>query len=307
MARSYLQGTSRFVLVAALHATHPTCCFLSPRAVSQQGMGLAMALCECKAQGVCGLVAFPSGDKGFACFAGCPSPGPCSVAMSGAGGTLDQLKMERQELKRKAGEVRAQMKRAKRLEESAGRAWQLSVFMTHVVLIAYSLCNYATPAAVKYLASTGRRRRWPERPEAELHELVENVFLECDPDELAELASIRNPKHPEAFAEAVKYSERWELAGFVAQQNEDLGIAPSTESLLDRWNSRRAIYPEAVRPPDAGSIAEVRGRLFGCRFRKHSGVKHGALRVRDDIPVPEMRDKAGELFTVSQTGGHEEG
>jgi hypothetical protein len=262
-----------------------------------------MALCECKAQGVCGLVAFPSADKGFACFAGCPSPWSFPVAMSGADGKLDQLKMEKQELKRKEMEVRAQMKRAKRLEENAGRAWQLSVFMTHVVLIAYSLCNYSTPAAVKYLAIAGRRRRWPARPEAELHELVEHVFLECDPDELAELASIRNPKHPAAFAEAVKYSERWELAGFVAQQNEDLGLAPSTESLLDRWNSRRAKYPEAVRPPDAGSIAEVRGRLFGCRFRKQWGVKHGALRVRDDIPVPEMRGKVGELLQYHKQGG----
>ena len=169
-----------------------------------------------------------------------------------------------------------------------------------MVLIVFSLCNYDTAAAVQYLEMAGRKRRWPERPKAELQELVENLFLECDTEEETDLANISSPKDPKAFREAVRYSEEWQLSQFVAQQNVELGIAPSTASLLDRWNLRRTMYPEAARPPDAGSVAESRGRHFALRFRKRWGAKHGTIRVRDEIPVGEMRDKAGVSSSIGK-------
>ena len=212
--------------------------------------------------------------------------------MADPDGKLDRLLAERAEMKRGQASLKAQIKKAKVLREREGRAWLLSTFALHVVLITYALCEYKAPAAVKFLATTGRKRRWPEKPEPELQELVENLFMECEANELAELADEDDPKHPEAFAVAVRYSEEWKMAAFVEDQNVRLGLAPTTESLLHRWECTRAKYPEVFRPMDPGLVAEARARKWAQRWKVRWGAKHGAIRVRDELPLEETRTKA---------------
>ena len=96
-----------------------------------------------------------------------------------------------------------------------------------------------------------------------------------------------------AFAAAVPYIEEWNMAAFVEDQNVRFGLAPSTESLLDRWRRRRAMYPEAFRPLDPGFVAEAKARKWAHRFRARWGVWHGGIRVRDELPLEETRTKAG--------------
>ena len=217
-----------------------------------------------------------------------------SVAMEDSDSKLGELKAQGKALKKQEAELKAQLRKAKQLQEREGQVWKLSNFMVHVVLIAYALCDYQTPAASKYLVVTGRKRRWPEKTEAELHELVESIFLECDEPELWDLADTSNPTDPTAFAVALRYSEEWKMATYVADQNANLGLAPSTGSLLDRWRQRRTMYPEATRPPDPGPVVENKGRCWARRWRRKWALKYGAIRVRDEIPVGEARGKAGE-------------
>ena len=132
--------------------------------------------------------------------------------------------------------------------------------MVHVVLIAYALFECKASAALNFLTTTRRKRRWPEKQESELQELVENAFLECDENEFTDLCDKENPSHPEAFAAAAQYSEEWAMAVFVEEQNVQLGLAPSTEFLLDRWRQRRLMYPEASRPLDPGLVVESKAR-----------------------------------------------
>ena len=153
--------------------------------------------------------------------------------------------------------------------------------------------DYKAPAAMKFLTMTGRKRRWPEKPESELEELVEDVFMQCDTNELAGLADKDSSTDPTAFAAAVPYIEEWNMAAFVEDQNVRFGLAPSTESLLDRWGRRRAMYPEAFRPLDPGFVAEAKARKWAHRFRARWGAWHGGIRVRDDLPLEETRTKAG--------------
>jgi hypothetical protein len=216
--------------------------------------------------------------------------------MEGVSGKMDRLRAERDEVKRREADLKAQLKeaksKAKSLRDREERAWRLSTFMLHVVLIAYALCEYKTPAAIKFLMVTGRKRRWPEKHESELQELVENAFLQCDLDELADLSDKENPTHPEAFAAAARYSEEWTMAVFVEEQNMRLGLAPSTEFLLDRWRQRRLMYPEASRPLDPGLVVESKARKWAHRWRIRWGARHGRIRVRDEVPTEEARTKA---------------
>ena len=228
--------------------------------------------------------------------------------MEGVSDKMDRLRAERDEVKRREASLKAQLKQAKGkakvLRERAERAWRLSTFMLHVVLIAYALCGYKSPAAIKFLIFTGRKRRWPEKPESELQELVENAFLECDESELADLCDKVNPTHPEAFAAAVRYSEEWAMAAFVDEQNVQLGLAPSTEFLLDRWRQRRLMYPEDCRPLDPGLVVESKARKWAHRWRIRWGARHGRIRVRDELPVQEARAKASPLQTKRAQNEH---
>ena len=193
--------------------------------------------------------------------------------MAEQNGKVDHLLAEREEMKRRKASLKAQLQKAKGLRERESRAWLLSTFVVHVVLIAYALCEYQAPAAIKFLVITGRKRRWPEKSECELQELVENLFLECDETELAELADQQGPTHPQAFVVAARYSEEWKMAVFVQDQNSRLGVAPTTESLLHRWQCTRATYAATLRPMDPGLVAEPKARKWAHRWRVRWG--HG--------------------------------
>lgn len=214
------------------------------------------------------------------------------AAMADPTRKLDCLLAEQDGMIRRQASLKAELKKAKGLCERVRRAWLLSTFAIHVVLIAYALCEYQAPAAIKFLAITGRKRRWPERSESELLELVENLFMECEVTEFAELADLEDPKDPKAFAEAVRYSEEWKMAVFVEDQNSRLGVAPTTEALLHRWACTRAKYGTTVRPMDPGLVAEAKGRKWAHRWRVRWGARHGAIRVRDEQPLEETRTKA---------------
>ena len=119
------------------------------------------------------------------------------------------------------------------------------------------------------------------------------MFLECDPEDFTNLADKANPKDPEAFKVAAQHTEEWKMAVYVAHQNGQLGLAPSTESLLHRWRQCRAAYPEASRPADPGTVAENKARKWAHRWRIRWGAKHAAIRLRDELPLDETRSKAG--------------
>jgi hypothetical protein len=73
--------------------------------------------------------------------------------------------------------------------------------------------------------------------------------------------------------------------------NEQQGVAPSTEAMLQRLEEQRRRLPEAARPPPRGSSAEGKGRMCASRLRVRWGGRYGAIRVRDGVPSQEMRDK----------------
>ena len=83
-----------------------------------------------------------------------------------------------------------------------------------------------------------------------------------------------------------------ELPGLEVEQDVTLGIAPSTEFLLDRWRVGRSMHPEAYRPKGVGSVAENNGRMWARRWRKRVGARYAAVRVCDEVPPAEARSKA---------------
>ena len=60
----------------------------------------------------------------------------------------------RQEMKRERQKAKDERKRK-------AKAWRLTDWLAHVVLIVYMLSGHESEPAVQFLSETGRKRRWP--------------------------------------------------------------------------------------------------------------------------------------------------
>jgi len=213
------------------------------------------------------------------------------------------LRKRKAELDIALAEANGECRRARRkVNDEAKRdakAWLLSPALKHTVLVIYALADYTAEPAAKFLQNNGRKRHWPEKTEEELVAIVESYFLEVDSAELADLSDINDPSDAAAMRAALVYVEQWRLAKWTARQNLEVGVAPSTESVLQRLEEQRVQLPEAVRPRAIGTAAEPRARVWAGAFRNRWGGKHARIRVRDDIPMAELRDKVCQKSLAS--------
>ena len=200
------------------------------------------------------------------------------------------------ECRRQLAEARRQLNaeadRKKKAEARRRAQWQLNLQTQRVALILYDLAGYSNKAAVAFLNKTAAKRKWEARPLAEVSDQVGELFLQADLAEYAGLVDVANPTDQDAMRVALRFWEEWSLTEWTKQANQDKGVAPRADSLLQRLEERRQRLPEAVQPPAKGSVSEPRARMRLTRWRRRWGGKHGAIRARDDLPVEEMRGKA---------------
>lgn len=193
-----------------------------------------------------------------------------------------------------AAELKRVRRNAQAHEKAASRAWQLPPPLRRAALIAYALAGYRVEPAAKLLAANGRKRHWPDKTQGELFALVEALFLEVDEAELAGLADTEHPEDGDAMRIALPYVEEWRLFLWASGLNQDKGVAPSTEAVLQQLETQRLSLPGAVRPAARGTVADARARVWAAAFRKRWGGRHGRLKCREHIPTGEMLTKAGE-------------
>lgn len=209
---------------------------------------------------------------------------------------LDDLLQHRQELDGALATTKRELKKAKQGDKDAMRgkvsAWRLSKSLVHIVLIIYNLTDYTVEPAVKYLRTSGQKRHWPEKSDEELEEMLMDYFLDADPHEVAGLSDITNPSDAVALRVALDYVEQWRLVMWIQDINDQKGVAPSTDAVLQQLEVSRSGLPADVRPVARGNSADGKNRMWAKRLRKRWGGRHAKLRVREDIPLQEMRDKA---------------
>ena len=182
--------------------------------------------------------------------------------------------------------------RKKIAEARRSAQWRLERQRLGGALILYDLAGYNKEAAVAFLNKTAAKRKWEARPLAELDNEVGELFLRADLGEYAGLVDVANPTDEVAMRVALQFWEEWSLTEWTKEANQDKGVAPRADVLLQRLEERRQRLPEAVQPPARGSVFEARGRMWLSRWRRRWGGKHRAIRTRDELPVEEMRNKA---------------
>ena len=102
----------------------------------------------------------------------------------------------------------------------------------------------------------------------ELVQLVEETFLQADLKELAALCDTGGPLDATAFRAAMSYVEQWRLVLWTGDCNRRLGVAPSTESVLSRYEQQRLELPEALRPLARGTAASAQDRVWAGAWRR---------------------------------------
>jgi hypothetical protein len=191
-------------------------------------------------------------------------------------------------------EKRARKDKAQRMASQ----WQLNSKAIKLCMTIYMLAEYRAAPAIRFLHVTGRKRKWPERSDEELQRLVEDSFMNQDVAELAAMCNVEGPQGTALTREAVQYVDDWRAAEYVRDLNARLGVAPSTADVLQKLESNRLQWPEAVRPSPKGTVGEAKARVWAQRFRRRYGGKHGRVRIVDDIPLEEMRSKASFLLAA---------
>jgi hypothetical protein len=192
----------------------------------------------------------------------------------------------------KKKELRQARQKAKDQARSAKQKWQLTDWLKKVAMIIYMLAAFRAAPAIKFLEVTARKRKWPEKSTEELEELVGDLFLEVDVAWLADASDLNEPEDPAALKEAMKHVEEWRVFEHVKDLNQRLGLAPSTEQVLQKLEENRLRVPLPWQPVPRGSAAEVSARMWARRWRCRWGARHGRLGLVDDISLAEKRDKA---------------
>jgi hypothetical protein len=211
--------------------------------------------------------------------------------------SLQELLSEQDRLKKSLAatrkEIKGEQQKAKDKAKSVRKQWELTPWLKKVIMIIYMLADLRAAPATKYLHITAQRRRWPTKSDEELDRLVEDLFLEVDVGLLLHMSDLEAPEDPAAAKEALKYVEQWRALEHVKDLNQRLGIAPSTELVLQKLEENRLKIPEPSRPSSLGVSAEGKARMWARRWRQRWGARHGRLQIQDQVPLAEMQSKAG--------------
>jgi hypothetical protein len=188
---------------------------------------------------------------------------------------------------------------------SEDRQWSLVDSMLHVTLIMFVLADCKVePPVLEFLKCQGRQRHWAAKSDDELAVVVEDAFRDADLGHMASLSDVEEPSDPPAMLVAAGRMLQGCLASWVEEQNRVRGVAPSTATVLLRFEALRLQVPEAFRPSPWGTSDAASSRVKMDRWRRRWGGRYGALRKREFVPVAVMREKAGVAVCIVHAYSH---
>ena len=209
---------------------------------------------------------------------------------------IEEIRRRRERVDAELTELGRSMKRARQRSASsraaASRAWELGGNLLRVVLIAHTLADGVVDPSVVFLTRKGREHHWPDRSEEDLADMIYTAYAHADIGDVAALIDMDNPTDAAALSTAVDHVEQWRAVVWTKAQNR-LGVAPSTAAVIDHFEERRARLSASVRPAAWGSSASATSRRRVSRWRHRWCGRIANIRVREEVPLEDMREKAG--------------
>ena len=100
------------------------------------------------------------------------------------------------------------------------------------------------------------------------------------------------PTDVAALRAAVIEVEQWRLASSVRTQNRNVGVAPPTVAVVDRYQRQRLLTAPSVRPRPWGQNGSSTMRVSVCRRRVRFDGRVRIPSPREYVPEAEARIKA---------------
>ena len=225
------------------------------------------------------------------------------------GGRLNDLRSQQKALAESLATARKELRAARRQEarakEQSRSQWALAPAgdddavsihslpeFSKVALILYDRAGYQPDAAAAFLAKVAAKKRWEQKPVEAVEALVRELFLKVSLPEYASLCDLQSCSDFAAMGDALRFWGEWVLVAWAKDANHRLGVAPSTEAVLEQAERLRQELPADWRPASKGSAASVAARSWCLRWRRRWGGRIGAIRSRDDMSPVAMLAKA---------------
>jgi hypothetical protein len=192
--------------------------------------------------------------------------------------------------------------KALRAEAAAeSRWWAITGQLRNTVLILHKLAQGDMEPALAYLDGVARQRRWPQQPREETIRLIEEVFLGATDtdDALEHYAALTDASHPldaVSMKVALRRIADWRVVMWSRDLNERIGLAPSSDNMLQRLEAIRSTMPEGHRPASRGTSLAGGSRRWASRLRNRFNGRFGKLKVREVVPPEELMAKARAVW-----------
>jgi hypothetical protein len=197
----------------------------------------------------------------------------------------EQLHVIRKKLRRAKKDAQARQQRA----EQAGRA--TTVWWT--VLAAF----YTSDGSFELAAQCWCQQRQAHHCCAEqvsqtkALQVVRKWVDAVTPADLNEISNPSTPKIERAVSRGIKFVKQAGMAIWVLDHNRKRGHAPTTAQLLEEWGTP-AFERTAIADTDSHArCALARHRKQASRWRAQWFARFGRIRVREHLPVDNMRQK----------------
>ena len=170
--------------------------------------------------------------------------------------------------------------------------WCLTRAMKQTAIICYIASEYDPAAAAQYLAAVGRQRHWHEVDTDSLAIMVEDLFLEVSDEDLPSLVDFGECSDVARCREALKYAQEYYVVRRTRLANADMGVAPSSELLLQWAREFAQRFPEPCRPKQLFAVRDRVSKKWLRKLRLRWGGKVRVLPTAAPVPQAEFRQKA---------------
>ena len=169
----------------------------------------------------------------------------------------EQLREERCAKIHEIKQLDVLIKKERLAVKRATAEWLIPVSVLSDALGIFVLCDWARQPVRKFLQAHGSRQRWSPATDSFLDRLIDDAFLSCDLDILANAQPVS--------VHALSIIKEWGVAKWVLDANATRGVAPSTAQLLHEVVEQGATTAVSVRMKNTTHRPSASARKWASR------------------------------------------
>ena len=165
-----------------------------------------------------------------------------------------------------------------------------------VILMFYAVSDFDSRATLRMLRHSGFECIVREAGLAWGWSWIEIYFLSVPLESWIDLTDARHVESQVVLTEVWHSWLEYKTAEWAREMNDDLGIAPSSDDVLQKHDEFNAQVPREVRNPPRGNLSRVHGRVWVSRWRERWGAILSTIPAGDQASTEIILQKAWVVF-----------